>query len=154
MILGVGLVKKILVGVDGSDNSFRALDFAIDLAKKYSASLYMIYVTARSSVPEWVKEYLRSKEVDWPDEKVYLDTVCDVVVNRAKDRIESQNLKNFEIICEHGDAADKILKAAKSKGADIIVLGSRGTGGFKGLLMGSVSSKVCHSSPSTCVIVK
>jgi len=148
------LIKKILAGVDGSDNSFRALDFAIDLAKKYGAALHMVYVTARSSVPGWVKEYLRGEDVDWPAEKVYFDTVCDVVVNKAKDRIEAQKVKNFEIICEHGDAAEKILKVAKSKGADMIVLGNKGIGGFKGLLMGSVSSKVCHSSPCTCMIVK
>jgi nucleotide-binding universal stress UspA family protein len=53
-----------------------------------------------------------------------------------------------------GDPADAILEAAKREKADTIVLGSRGLGDFKGLVLGSVSHKVAAHAECTCITVK
>ena len=57
-------------------------------------------------------------------------------------------------LLEDGDPASTILRVAKGLDADMIVLGSRGLGDAKGLLLGSVSHKVAHFAECTCVSVK
>ena len=52
-----------------------------------------------------------------------------------------------------GDPADEIVKSAEENASDCIVIGSRGLGNFGGLLLGSVSHKVNHSAPCTCITV-
>ena len=98
--------------------------------------------------------FLPRGETPESPETVHQENFCRAVIGKVKKRIKDQKLKNFGIICEEGDAAEKILEIAKSKGVDTIVLGSRGLGGVRSLLMGSVSSKVCHAAPCTCIIVK
>ena len=53
-----------------------------------------------------------------------------------------------------GDPSERIINYAKDHDVDIIVIGSRGLGTFKGLLLGSVSNKVSHRADRTCVIVR
>ena len=55
---------------------------------------------------------------------------------------------------EHGDPADQIVRAAARHGADLIVMGRRGYGDLKGLLLGSVSHKVCRLADCACLTVK
>jgi nucleotide-binding universal stress UspA family protein len=53
-----------------------------------------------------------------------------------------------------GDPVEEIIQFAKNNDIDMIVIGSRGLGKIKGLLLGSVSSKVCHLAECTCVTIK
>jgi nucleotide-binding universal stress UspA family protein len=55
---------------------------------------------------------------------------------------------------EHGDPADQIVHAAERHHADLIVMGRRGHGDLKGLLLGSVSHKVCQLADTACLTVK
>jgi len=53
-----------------------------------------------------------------------------------------------------GDPAGRIVEAARKRGADLIVIGSRGLGDLQGMLLGSVSHKVAQLAPCTCIIVR
>jgi nucleotide-binding universal stress UspA family protein len=53
-----------------------------------------------------------------------------------------------------GPAADAIVSVAKARHADLIVMGTRGKGSFKGLLFGSVSTKVSHFAPCSVLVVR
>ena len=58
------------------------------------------------------------------------------------------------VVVEEGDPVERILEAQKREQADLIVLGSRGLGNMKGLLLGSVSHKVAHLAECACLTVK
>ena len=58
------------------------------------------------------------------------------------------------LVVKQGDPAKCILAAIDEESADFVVMGSRGLSDLKGLLMGSVSHKVSHLAPCTCVTVK
>ena len=60
----------------------------------------------------------------------------------------------MKTVAASGDPASRILETAAAEQADMIVMGSRGLGGLKGLLVGSVSNKVNHLAKCTCVCVK
>ena len=75
-------------------------------------------------------------------------------VERAENTAREKGVKTVEARLQEGDPAHEILTCAKTENADLIVMGSRGLGGLKGLLMGSVSQKVSHLAECTCVSVK
>jgi nucleotide-binding universal stress UspA family protein len=78
----------------------------------------------------------------------------DRLMSRARAHAQEKGVQQVRTILEDGDPAATILRLAKGLDVDMIVLGSRGLGDVKGLLMGSVSHKVAHLAECTCVAVK
>ncbi|UCH19826.1 MAG: universal stress protein [Deltaproteobacteria bacterium] len=72
----------------------------------------------------------------------------------AQNQVKAKGLKIVKATVSRGDPAEEIVKFSKNNDIDMIVIGSRGLGQTKGILLGSVSSKVCHLSECTCVTVK
>jgi len=146
------MVKKILVALDGSEYSKKAMEFAISSAKMWGAALYLIHVLEEKSSPQGFEEYVKEQKLPLN----YFDEVCkrDNFVGDAEARAKEAGIESVEVICANGDPAEEILRATNEVTADLIVMGSRGLGRFSRLLMGSVSTKVCNHSNSTCVIVR
>ena len=146
------MVKNILVALDGSEHSKKAVEFAIDSAKMCGATLYLIHVWEEKNQPKGFEEHVHEQKLPYN----YFDEVChrDHFVGDAEARAKEAGIKSVEIICANGDPAEEILRTAKEVTADLIVMGNRGLGKFPRVLMGSVSTKVCNHSNSTCVIVK
>ncbi len=80
--------------------------------------------------------------------------VAEKVLAEAKRSARSAGVSDIAIETAQGDAADQILEYAKRVSADLIVMGSRGLSDIKGLLMGSVSHKVCQRSDCSCITIK
>jgi nucleotide-binding universal stress UspA family protein len=129
-------LSRILVAIDGSTYSDYALNVAVKIGEKYSSIIDLVHVEAPSSSDS-------------------------SSINRAEnllgDRLEI--VKERKLVCnqikiEAGDPASEILKLADSKDYDLVVLGSRGLGGVRSLLMGSVSSKVAKEAKSSVLVVK
>ena len=76
------------------------------------------------------------------------------LLDAARFRAEERQVKAIETLVEHGDPAHRIVDAAQHHGADLIVMGRRGHGDLKGLLLGSVSHKVCQLAACACLTVK
>jgi nucleotide-binding universal stress UspA family protein len=76
------------------------------------------------------------------------------VLNAARFRAEKRGVKAIETVVAHGDPAHEIIDAANRHNAELIVMGRRGHGDLKGLLLGSVSHKVCQLSDCACLTVK
>jgi nucleotide-binding universal stress UspA family protein len=74
--------------------------------------------------------------------------------NAAEKKAKKSGVKKTSIKLVKGDPADRIVDAAENDGVDMIVLGSRGLGTFRRVILGSVSTKVCTHAPCTCVIVR
>lgn len=137
----------IVVGIDGSEQSKHALRWALDEARLRGASLRVVYAW---TLPVYVGYGVAPAAVLDPqslraaaNERV--DATVEEVVGAAKDvPIERRAVE--------GLAAQSLVEEAKD--ADLLVVGSRGHGGFTGLLLGSVSQQCAHHAPCPIVIVR
>ena len=83
-----------------------------------------------------------------------LQFLADKILDEAKQVAQDKGVKDIVTTIVDGDPAEQILHHAETEGTNLIVMGSRGLGDLKGLLMGSVSHKVSQLSPCSCVTVK
>lgn len=137
-------VNEILVPIDGSRNSFRALDFAISVAKSLEAKITTVSVidlppTLEYSVLDPVSKRLHSQYKKF--------------IKKAKDKVVKNRIK-FDSKIIHGNTGNSIIKFSKSGKFDIIIMGSRGVGGFSGLLVGSVANHIIQKSKIPVMIIK
>ena len=141
------MTKKILVPVDGSEQASKAIDFAANLAKKDDAVVHLLHVFKLPIVPEGMGEHVISDRME-------LQALGDQIIAVAQDEARQKGLQHVVATVVEGDPAERIIAYAKDHDLDMIVMGSRGLGSFKGLLLGSVSNKVSHRADRTCVIVR
>ncbi len=137
-------IKKILVPLDGSKNSMRGLDEAIYIARQCQATVTGLYVTPMSQ-PQ------TDEQISYMEK--YLLKHAATFMAKAKKR-SAQNGILFEDKIVYGDEGPKIVKFAKDKKFDLIVIGSRGMGSAKELFLGSTSNYVLHKSLIPVLIVK
>jgi nucleotide-binding universal stress UspA family protein len=133
-------MKTILVPTDFSDNADNALYFAIELAKKQNAKLVLIHAFQLPIVVAAVPYDIINNE------KLELK-------KKAENNLKAQCLKikhsgnlTYEYILEEGDTVDVILKHAKEKKADIIIMGTKGASGLKAVLFGSITESVIEKT--------
>ena len=158
------MFKTILVPLDGSEHSRRALEVAHRLASADEATLYLL------NVPEWppAKDLLGksvgAREMGVSREKVeqtgrqlleHVEAAEESghgMIEQTKDKLGISHLHTQNIV-RMGVPADVILGEAERLGVDTIVMGSRGFSNLKELLVGSVSHKVLHMARCTVVTV-
>jgi nucleotide-binding universal stress UspA family protein len=141
------MFKHVLVAYDGSSHAKRALEIAIDLAKKYEAKLDIVEVVD-STV------FAGAGIAPIPAD------VIESVYNRAKADIEEAKKKSKEggveaegVILE-GDPASAILEYANKNNVDLIVTGSRGLSTLKRVFLGSVSTRLVQEAKIPVMVVK
>lgn len=141
-------INKILVPLDGSDNSFRALDVAIFLAKSCNAKIVCLY--SIMIIPVTEAQVVTPFEFQIKEEKY-----AKQILEKAK-HIAKQNIVKFAQIINFGNAGYNIVRHVKneSNGIDLVVMGSRGRGSIKEIFLGSTSNYVLHKSPIPVMIVK
>lgn len=148
-----GVPKRFLVALDGSEQSKKAVGKAIGMAKIWNAEIILIHVKEERDVPEGLDQWMKIEGARSMAD--YSEFICrgGQFLGDAIERVKEAGIK-VEHICVSGDPADEILKAAESRNVDMIVMGSRGLGRFSRLFMGSVSTKVCNHTRTTCVTVR
>jgi nucleotide-binding universal stress UspA family protein len=140
-------VTGIVVGVDGSDESLDALRWALEEAQIRGAKLKVIYA--------WVYPYLPPPGFAAPVQVDMgaLQRGAEALLDAAVSEVVGLNAGiELEQAAVEGTAAQILVEAAE--GADLLVVGSRGRGGFAGLLLGSVSQQCAHHAPCPVVIVR
>ena len=141
-------MKTIIVGVDGSEAASAALDVAAREATLHGASLRIVTVW---QMP--VSAYAVGGEMVFDDET--LDALRDEAQHVADDAIARvrQLAPSLECTAEllNGQPAEELLQ--RSADADLVVVGSRGLGGFKRLMLGSVSDQVVHHATCPVLVV-
>lgn len=147
------MLKNILVALDGSDNSERALAFAIELARRFDARLTILSVYKHYSNLETTYSLVKSREAPEAPDKT-LSRLAKEFVAKAADQARQQGLEQVDTKVHRGPPARTIIEQAKKLGVDAIILGSRGLGDVTGLLLGSVSHKVTSLAECTCITVK
>jgi nucleotide-binding universal stress UspA family protein len=142
-------MAQIVVGVDGSPSSKRALAWAVAEADLRKASLLAVHA--------WLVPIARDEigVVSSLDEETFraLRHAAAATVETCLAETDAQALGlDARAVAVRGPAAAVLLDMAAH--ADLLVLGSRGRGGFKGLLLGSVSQQCSHHAPCPVVIVR
>lgn len=143
------MTGRIVVGVDGSDHGARALDWAIDEAGRRGASRCVAAGRARLAIPvpgADIAGFAAS-----PTVLEAAETNARKIVDDAAAVASAAGIENVGTTLVSGPAAPALLDAAE--GADLLVVGSLGRGGFAGLLLGSVSQQCAHHAPGPIVIV-
>lgn len=137
-------MEQIIVGVDGSQQSHRALQWAAEEARQRQAALQVV-MTWRTPV---VAGYAYVGPAFDPSvfERDARKTLDELV-----DGVDMTGIPQVDRILTLGDAAVTLLTA--SKDADLLIVGSRGLGGFAGLLLGSVSHHLAHHATCPLVII-
>ncbi|MEV7773702.1 universal stress protein [Kitasatospora sp. NPDC086791] len=140
-------IPRIVVGVDGSPASEQALRWAVDYAKAVGGTVNAIAAWEYPAFYGWAGQPVPTTETVNPEElagKTLSDTVVKVVGDSPAVRISESVMP--------GNAAKALLEAAE--GAALLVVGSRGLGGFSGVLLGSVSRHLTEHAPCPVVVVR
>ena len=149
--------KIFVVAVDGSDHGWKALELAISLAHDSDAELIILHVVPQEPMPQGLEQYAKAEGISIEELRAqyhYRPEIGDEVTNQAVARVRKNGLARVTTRVAEGNPANEIADLAKSAGADMIFIGSRGLGDAMGMLMGSVSHKVMHLASCTCVAVK
>jgi nucleotide-binding universal stress UspA family protein len=148
-------MERILVGTDGSAPSLKAVDFAADLASKYSAELVLLTVVPHPSLEldSAVEEFARLEHVQVREAELSL-TTADGVLDDARRNARAKGVTRISAEPSFGDPADAIITAARDRQADLIVVGSRGHGRLTGLLLGSVAQKVISLAHCAVAVIR
>jgi len=148
------MIKKILVPVDGSDHATKAVEFAASMANKYNGTLHILHVVKKREIPKGIRDFMEGEGITESPSSIHLELIAKKVVDMALEAAKNSGIRDATDVVIEGDPAETIITYAKDHEMDIIIMGSRGLGNFKGLVLGSVSNKVCHMSGCTCVTVK
>ncbi len=177
------MLKKVLIATDGSDHGTKAVAFGSDIAAKYEAEVILVHVLLRDELSENLRhmaevEHLTAEggqplskaissvpagrfpaDVVFSDEdtrtpRSVLKAVGEHVLKQAEQTAREHGVSNIKKRIEDGNPVSRILEIVETEGVDLVVSGARGLSDFKALLMGSVSHKLAHLSPVTCVTVR
>ncbi len=145
------MLQKILVAVDGSEYSKKALEFACELARKFDGSLHIVHVPQGSAADRVM--VLGGASIMIHAGREQIEKAGRKLIAAAQEIAEETLPGNVSTELRGGDPAAEIVAAAKETAADCVIIGNRGLGDFGSLLLGSVSHKVNHSAPCTCITV-
>lgn len=142
------MVRTVAVGTDGSDRAAKAVEFAIDMAKRYGAKLVAISSYHPVSESRLRKEQDEApQDIQWsinPTEDV------DATLSSVESRAVEAGLE-VTTVASQGQPADVLVKHAEEHGADVLVVGNRG---IRRRILGSVPNSVTHKARCTVVVVK
>ena len=161
------MIRTILTPIDGSQHAQMALDLSTDLAAKYDAQLVLLHVVTHdddvpSELYDETERELIEEEGDGGNSgpaalpilrSKVLEHFGHKLLRSAQEFAKGKGVKQIETVIDDGAAKKRILHHATTRSADLIVMGSRGFGQLKTLVLGSVSHNVFHLSPCSCVTV-
>jgi nucleotide-binding universal stress UspA family protein len=142
------MVKTVAVGTDGSDTAAKAVDFAIDLAKRYEARL--VAISCYRPVPESrvLKDQEEApQEIQW---SINREQEVSATLSQVESRAHSAGLE-VTTVASQGNPADVLVSQAAEQGADVLVVGNKG---MQRRILGSVPNTVAHRADCSVVIVK
>jgi nucleotide-binding universal stress UspA family protein len=153
------MIEKILVAVDGSEHSRKALNYAIELTKKFDGKITVVNVYS-VVVPQ-------TQPIDGLSTPAMTGTSAAMAARMAEDAklkgeqilVEAERFAEesgvlVEKVLREGDAVNEIVAEAKTGNFNLVVVGHRGMSKLKEILLGGVSEGVSHKAPCPVLIVK
>lgn len=155
------LFESILVPLDGSEHSLRALDVAVQTAKVFKAKLTLIHVYSATVRPIILPEPTTLTPSGVP--AITAEEVSKVIeaargageriLADGRQRAEACRLK-VKTVLKEGQTTQEIIRTAKEEKFDLIVIGARGISKIREILLGSVSDGVTRNAPCPVLVVK
>jgi nucleotide-binding universal stress UspA family protein len=153
------MYRKILVALDGSEPSNNALEHAATIAKKFDAELILVAVVQRIMIPIFPDEGFGAVPIsaakDMAQYQDKMRVLYQNVLKEAEEKVKEEypGVKT-ESILKEGRPSATIVEQAEKDDVDIIVMGSRGIGGYTGWILGSTSRRVVDSCTKPILVVK
>jgi len=154
------LFNNILVAVDGSEHSKKALNHALELAKKFDGKITLLHVFSSVVPLATAVETPPTSTLTPPASTILAQEIVEETKRKGKRILD----ESAQVVEEHGISVDKVLRegdavkeivaVAQEGKFDLIVLGHRGISKLKELFLGSVSEGVSHKAPCPVLIVK
>jgi nucleotide-binding universal stress UspA family protein len=134
--------QRILVALDGSRHSDKALEQAISMAKVCNSELFAITVIDLYPEILGVAPALQER----------LSKEAREILDRAEERAQQENISCETIVHMGGQPHEYIVREAKKRDADLIVMGTHGRTGLKKLIIGSVAERVIAHAPCAVLV--
>jgi nucleotide-binding universal stress UspA family protein len=147
----VVLFERILVPLDGSEYSEKAVDYAIGLAKKFSSEIVLVHVVQSTAAVVTGPEVLGPSLL--LDLKKRLEENGHRILSSAEERARKEGVKASSKM-DYGNPADRIVNAARDEKADLIVIADRGLGSVARFFLGSVANQVSHHASCPVLLIK
>lgn len=140
------MARSLIACVDGSELSVPVVRIAHRLAERLGLELVLMHVAPATELPG-------VSAAPAGQERLHEEELRDAEALLDRTALEAGLGDDARQRSEIGPAADRIVAACADEEAELVVIGSRGRGGLKTALIGSVSSKVASDAPCPCVIV-
>jgi nucleotide-binding universal stress UspA family protein len=147
------MIKNILVAVDGSPASNRAIRLAAEMASRHEASLRLLNVVREIQIPPEMKNMARVEHLGETRMGV-LEFVANQILEAGEKLAIEAGTTQVKKSLGRGDPATVIADYAGRHQIDLVVMGTRGLGSVSGVLMGSVSRKATNICSANCLIVR
>jgi len=146
----VGSFSTILVGTDGSESSFRAVERAAAVAADANATLLIVSAYAQMSDRESSRAAQALGEESY---KVMGAHPAEDILREAADVAKKAGAGSVDTIAQAGDPVDVLVKVVDDRGVDLCVVGNRGLNSLAGRLLGSVPANISHRASCDVLIV-
>jgi len=136
--------KTIMIPTDGSENSKQAAKVGIEIAKQFDADVIAVHVIPLWSPLGTKPSYTLPEEIVEEAEKL---------VNEVCEMAEEEGVEAEPVVVEAPSVVQGIVDEAKERDVDLIVIGTRGLSGVKGLILGSTAKGVVTRAPCPVIVV-
>lgn len=140
--------QTVVVGTDGSETSFRAVERAAALARDEGATLVIACAYMPEKPDPATQDILRDEAY-----QVVGSAPAEDTVSRARDRAAGAGATKIDTVSAEGRAVDTLVRLAAERGADLLVVGNVGLNTLKGRIIGSVPLGVARHAPVDVLIV-
>lgn len=146
------MFQRILVPVDGSRSSSRAVEVASDMARRYQSSVFLVHVIRDWSVPKEIMAMIKSGEITESRREILEDS-AEIILGNARKKFEQAGISDVKTEYVVGDPASTIAEYATLHSVDLILIGHRGLS-THGNMIGSVARNLTNVAPVSCLLVK
>lgn len=147
--------SKIVVGVDGSDESMKAAEYAISVAKMYNAELIAINVLTSDIVYIHSSPGIENPPLTISEIILLAEDEAKKWFDQIKEAVSTKNVQlKTEFIVAKRSVLSTMLEYIEEQNISLIVVGTRGRSGVKKMLLGSIASGLVNYSPCPVLIIK
>jgi nucleotide-binding universal stress UspA family protein len=148
-------LSKILVSIDGSENASRAAKAAISIAKQFESELLILNVVAEMVPPVFSPIGVNVPTIDYSNYLERAENDAKKLVNDAVARAKDESVNARGVVLRTvTSVAETILEESSKENVNLLIVGTRGLGGFKKLLLGSISSAVVAHAHCAVLVIR